>query len=327
MPVRKEIGLFGCAPWGGWGGSCGSGARKLPARGKLEQRFLLRGQFDRQFDLTQPGTFHVKASRHVRVYGEGYNDVLADIDAQNEFDIVLREPEEGELEAAYQRFVTDLRSADSGTQGIAASAVTQNPPQFLENVILSLASTPQTIGQSIDGLKHLSTPAARAKLIEIASGEDESLRQQAIPALGEIANSEDCDAMLRIAARSEQYTHAQAYIAAGRICRQKAVPALAALLPSADQQLAMAVATGLGNTASRQAVPTLIGLLISSDAFIQREAIGALFTLTHHGKQPESNDPIDASQAYSAWRSWWAMNSQTAVIYGPDQCPTTSRDR
>jgi HEAT repeat protein len=327
VPLKKEISLFGCAPWGGWAGSCGSGARKLPASSKLEQRFLLRGQFYSQFDLVQPGTYHVKASRHVRVYGKGLDDVLADIEAQNEFDVVLREPREGELEAAYQRFLPDLHSTDYETQSLAASALTQDPPQFLENVILSLAANRETANQSIDGLKHLGTAAARKKLIEISSTGDESLRQQAIPALGTIGNPEDCDAILSIAALNQQYTQAQAYIAAGRICGEKAVLPLASLLPSADEQLARAIATALGNTASRDAVSPLISLLVSPDAFVRREAIGALFTLIHHGNRPEFNDPIDASQAYSGWRSWWAMNSQTAAIYGPDQCPATSPDR
>lgn len=325
--IRKEPGLFGCAPWGGWAGSCGSGARRLPAGGTRNQRFLLRGPFDGRFDLSQAGTYHVKASRHVRVYGNGFEDVLADIDAQNDFDICLREPKEGELEAVYQRFLPDLHSTDYETKSLAALAVTQDPPRFLENVILSLADDRDTAYQSIDGLKRLGTPAARKKLIEIASTGDQSLRQQAIPPLGQIGNPEDCDAILGIAAHNQKYTRGQAYIAAGRICDDNAVLPLTSLLSSADGELTMAIATGLGNTASRDAVPPLIGLLVNPDTFVRREAIGALFTLTHRGNQAEFHDPVDPDQAYSAWRSWWAMNSRTAMIYGPDQCPSTPPDR
>ena len=96
---------------------------------------------------------------------------------------------------------------------------------------------------------------------------------------------------------------------------------LASLLPSADDQLAAAVATGLGNTASRDAIRPLISLLLSSDAFVRRQADAALFTLTHHGKPRELNDSTDPKQSYLEWRSWWAMNSQAAQIYTPDECP------
>ena len=325
--LKTEIGLYGCAAWGGVAWSCASGARNTAPGAKFEQRWLL-GQ-EESFDLSQPGVYHVKASRQVRVYGPGgFQDVIGDFDADSEFDIVIREAKEGELEAAYVPFVADLASTDYGTKGLAISAVTQNPPAFLENAILRLAAKPGTAYQSIDGLKRLGTPTARAKLIELESADDEGIRQQAIQALGQIGNSEDCDAILSTAARNKEYTQGQAYVAAGRICGEKAVPALAVLSASADQQLARAAATGLGNTGSREAVAILISVLVNSDAYVRREALGALCTLTHHGSRPEGvGDATNASQAYNEWRNWWAMNSQTATIYGPDECPATQSDQ
>lgn len=322
-PFKKEKGLSGCAPWGGWAGSCGIGARKLRAGSARQQRFLLRGPFNSQFDLSQPATYHVKASRTVSIYGNGFEDVLAREDVQSEFDISLREPRDRELEASYQRFVSDLQSTDYETKLLAVLALTQDPPLFLENVILPLADDRNTTYQSVHGLERLGTEAARKKLIEMASTGEESLRQQAIPALGRIGNSEDCDAILAIATHNHQYTQVQAYIAAGRICGEKAVWPVVSILPSADQQLAQGLAAALGNTASRDAVPPLISLLISPDAFVRREAIGALFTLTHRGSVPQFNDPVDSNKTFSEWRAWWAVNSRTAAIYGPDQCPST----
>jgi hypothetical protein len=315
-PAKKEVRLTGCAPSGGWAGSCGVGVRITPAGEQFERRFLL----DREFDFSRPGVYHVKASRRVKVYGDGFDDPIADLDAQDQFDIVLREPRGRELEDAYQPFIADLGSTDEGTKSAAASALTQNPPRFLEGVILSLAANDETVFQSVDGMERLATPAARAKLVEMSSAKDRGLRERAIAALGRIGNSEDCDAILNIAAENE-LEQTQAYVAAGRICRSGAVSVLASLLPSADDQLAAAVATGLGNTASRDAIRPLISLLLSPDAFVRREADAALFTLTHHGKPRELNDPTDPKQSYLEWRSWWAMNSQAAPIYTPDECP------
>lgn len=308
--------MTGCAPSGGSAGSCGIGVRLTPAGEIFERRFLL----DRQFDFSRAGAYHVKASRRVKVYGDGFDDVIADLDAQDQFDIVLREPKGRELEDAYQPFLADLGSTDEGTKSAAASVLTQNPPRFLEGVILSLAANGDTALQSVDGLERLATPASRAKLVEMSSAKDRGLRERAIAALGRIGNSEDCDAMLKVAAENDP-EQTQAYVAVGRVCRSGAVSVLASLLPSADDHLAAAVATGLGNTASRDAVPPLISLLLSPDAFVRREADAALFTLTHHGTPGDLNDPADPRQGYSEWHSWWSKNSRTARIYSTDECP------
>jgi hypothetical protein len=326
-PVIHEVGLLGCAPEGWTGGDCPISALQVPARGILRKRYLLNGPDDTQFDVSSAGTYHIKASKEVRIDRNGKLwDVIATIDAENEFDILLREPADGELDARFAPYVKDLTSSDLETQWLAAEAVTQNPPGFLEPVILSMADSGDDALRfaAINGLKKLASPAARAKLIELASasgsGQDEGLAQQAIPALGEIANSDDCSAILRIAARTKQYTQGEAYMAAGRICREKAVPALNGALAGADEELAQSVATALGNTGSREAVPVLIDLLTSTDESVRIEADSALFTLTHRNIEDVST-PAAAARVSSAWRSWWFGNSDSAPVYRPDECP------
>jgi len=323
-PRVHEIGLFGCAPFGGIAGDCLSGAQKIPARGILQKRFLLNARNSAQFDLSLPGTYHLTARRTVTIYGKGgFRDVIENIPAENEFDITVREPEPGELQGLYQRFVKELSSHDYQAKWLAAEALTQNPPRFLEPVILALAGSSDLSQrfQSIQGLKHLATPAARAKLMEMASGPNEGLAQRAIPALGEIANPDDCSAMLKIAARWRQYTEEQAYMAAGRICGGKAIPILIGALRRADKDLAQGLAIALGNTASRDAIPPLIGLLGSPDEWVRRDAEGALFTLTHRSMQDVST-PAAAAQVAYGWRGWWFLNASSAQIYSPDQCPS-----
>lgn len=311
---------------GGMAGDCLIGAQEVPARGTLT-KFFLNGPGGSHFDISSAGTYHIKATKTVTIDGNGgFGDVIAKVVAEDKFDILIREPADGELEGSYAGYVEELSSSDYETRAFAAQALTQDPPKFLEPVVLSLASSEDQGLRfpSINGLRHLATPAARAKLIEMASGSDESLAQQAIPALGEIANPDDCAAMLRIAGRATQYTKAESYRAAGRICGERAVPILVGLLPTADQQLAQAAATALGNTGSREAVPPLINLLASRDQWVRTEAERALFTLTHRAIQDVST-PAAAAQVSSDWRSWWLMNSDSSQIYGPDQCPATQQ--
>lgn len=326
-PVLREPSLFGCVPPGATLYDCLMGAEQVPANGILRKRFLLNGPRHVQYDIGSAGTYHLKASKQVRIDRDGELwDVMATIDAENEFEILLSEPGEGELEARFAPYIKHLNSPDVETQQLAAQAVTQNPPEFLEPVILSMADSRDDVLRfaAINGLKKLASQAARAKLIELASAsgsvDDESLAQQAIPALGEIANPEDCEAILRIAAHAKQYTQGEAYMAAGRICHEKAIPNLTSALAGPDEELAQSVATALGNTGSRDAVPLLIDLLASPDESVRIEADSALFTLTHRSIEDVSS-PALAAQVLSGWRNWWFANSQSAAIYGPDQCP------
>lgn len=329
-PIVSKVSLFGCAPPDLTAVDCLIGAQEIRAGKTLRKKFLLNEPDDTQFDVSSPGTYHLIVKKKVTIDGQGgFDDVIATIDAENEFDILVREPADGELQSRYAPYLKELSSPDIETQELAAQALTQNPPKFLEPVILSMAETRKDDVRfpSVNGLKRLATPAARAKLIDLASGsdsvEDEGLAQQAIPALGEIANPDDCSAILRIATHAKQYAQNEAYIAAGSICREKAIPTLTSVL-ARDEELTDSIATALGNTGSRGAVLPLISQLTSPDEWVRTYAESALFTLTHRTMQDVST-PAAAAQVSSDWRNWWFMNSESATIYGPDECPATSQ--
>ena len=299
------------------GGSCLIVTRQIPAGQTYQKRFLLEGPFE----LASAGTYHVRATRKQAVGSVETNVLPISVDVQSEFDITLRVPEEGELEAAYQPLLNDLASRDLMVRYLAASAVTQNPPRFAEVPILALADDRPLADLSINGLKRLATPAARAKLLQMASlSSPESTRQPAIRALGEIGNSEDCEAMLEIAGQNSNYTQAEAYIIAGRICKERAIPVLYSLIPSAGSQLLMGIVGGLENTSSRRAVPALIGLLQNPDRNIRRDAHEALATLTHRIAKYGTADEDSARKSYGQWSKWWAANGKKARIYTSDQC-------
>jgi hypothetical protein len=111
----------------------------------------------------------VRATRKQAVGSVETNALPVYVDVQSEFDITLRVPEEGELEAAYQPLLNDLPSRDWMVRYFAASAVTQNPPRFAEAAILALADDRPLADLSIDGLKRLATAAARALLNPLVS--------------------------------------------------------------------------------------------------------------------------------------------------------------
>jgi hypothetical protein len=310
----KHIGVYTCAAQA-TAGSCLGSFVEIPSGGKYLERFLLEGPFQ----IDSPSIYHIRAKREQEIRRKGTQEVLANLKAESNFDLPLRSPEDHELEAAYQPFFNDLHSKDLIVKYFAASAVTQKPPRFAEAAILVLANDEP--GPSIGGLERLATPAARAKLLEMASiSSPEYLRQASIQALGEMGNSDDCDAMLNIARQSENYTRGEAYIASAQLCKEQAVPTLLRLLPAADDQLLVYIATALENTYSRNAVPPLITLLSNPDESVRRGAEQALATLTHQRSQYGIADADSARESNRDWSTWWARNGAAANIYGPDAC-------
>lgn len=313
---RREGGSYTCTARA-VAGSCLGSMVEIPAEGKSLKRFLLEGLFQ----IDSPGIYHIRAKREQVVRSKGTEEVLANLKVESKFDLPVEAPEQDELEAAYKPFLNDLNSKDLMVKYFAASAITQNPPPFVEAAILALANDQLIPAASVGGLERLATPAARAKLLQMSStSSPEYLRQPSIQALGEIGNSDDCEAMLDIASQNENYTQGEAYIASGRLCKEQAIPTLLRLLPAADSQLLMYLATALENTLSRDAIPPLITLLSNSDEFVRRDAEEALATLTHRRSKYGIADADSARQSYEEWSNWWVGNSKAANIYGPDAC-------
>ena len=281
------------------------------------ERFLFGWPF--QVDLTWKISCSSKTSRHLLKSVKG-NDLYVGLNVTSEFDIDLRAPKPGELEAAYKPFFDELAGRD---QFLSAYAITQDPPTFTEAAILELASEPSSLTSriAIEGLQRLATPSSRAKLLELASPVSSKARQQpSIQALGMVGNPEDCQAILAIAAASKDYTQAEAYTMAGHICAERAVPTLAGMAGSLDRQLLLGVTGGLENTHSRSAGAPLIGLLQNADSITRGNVETALATLTHRKSKYGVGDQDAAKQSHTEWLQWWSVNGSTAPIYGTDQC-------
>ncbi len=325
-PPKKSPELYSCV-LGLEAISCLIGTETVPAAGVYRERFLLEGDFE----LNSPGTYHVRASRDMTLSDSDEFETDAsknpgvDLHIASEFDIDLRTPAPGELEAAYQPLLEQLDSEDLNDREVVASAVAQNPPPWLDSRLISMADDLFLGGAASEGLTRLATPAARAKLWDMAKTPSRpDGGQPAIQELGEIGNPEDCEPMLALARASKDYTQTEAYIMAGRICKEDGGGPLSSLIGSDDQQVLAGVAGGLANTSSRNAVPTLITMLLNPNQSARENAVDALEKLTHLESNFDVEDDIAALKTYEAWTRWWSLYGQTAPIFGPDNCAAPS---
>ncbi len=310
----RGVSLFGCTG-GGVAGSCGGSAKEIRPREHYRRRYLLDGPFR----LDAAGVYPIHAWHKVDIYADGTDyEIAASQEVVSEFELTFIEGSEEELASAYAPILRDLNSPDPETSWLARSAVVQNPPRFLEDVVMALAEDPQTAAASVSGLKRLATPRARAKLAKLAGqGNPEGIRQMAITALGGLGNRAYCSAMLGVAHESSEYSRFIAMRAAGYLCGEKALPLLASQLGDADYSPRFEAAYGLGNTRSRKAGPLLIPLLLDPNPEVRRAARDALATLTH--RRPK-NDGGLTQAIYLDWTNWWASNGATAPIYGIGEC-------
>ncbi len=311
---RQRVSLFGCTGEG-IAGSCGGSATELHPGEHYTRRYLLEGPF--RFDA--PGVYPIRAWHKVDIYaGETGYDIVASQEVVSEFELTLIRGSERRLASAYAPILRDLKSPDPLTSSLARSAVVQNPPRILENVVLAMAGDPQAAGFSVSGLERLATPQAKAKLAELsAPGNPEPIRQMAITALGKSGDPAYCSLMLDIAHESHDYSRFIALRATGYLCGEGALTLLTSQLANANHSQRFEAAYALGNSHSRNAMPLLIPLLLDPDPDIRRASRDSLAALTHR----RSKSDAGASQAiHRDWADWWAFHGATAPVYGVDQC-------
>jgi hypothetical protein len=311
---RQGASLFGCGV-GGFAGSCGGSAREVLPGKHYKRRYLLDGPFR----IDSPGVYPIRAWHKVDIYaGETGYQIVASQELVSEFELSFIEGSEKELASVYAPVLRDLESADPETNSLGRSAVLQDPPPFLEDLILAMAEDPQTAAASISGLQRLATVRAKAQLAELSAAHNpEYIRQMAVSALGELGDPAYCSLMLDIARESREYSRFIALRAAGYLCGEVALPLVTGLLGEADASSRFEAAYALGNTHSRDAVPTLISLLLDADANVRRAARDSLASLTH--RYPKSNDG-PARRTHDDWANWWVSNGASAAIYRIDEC-------
>jgi HEAT repeats len=311
------IDLFGCGV-GGWAGDCAGSIKELLPGQHYYHRFLLNGDFR----LDRPGRYPIRAWHKVDFYKTDTSfKVIATQDVVSNFEVTVIKGNKENLEAAYQPLLRDLHGSDDAARLLALEAVMQNPPRFLENVILAIANDPNRAGASIKGLEKLATPRAKATLAQLAGPRSpECTRQAATQALGEMGDPAYCSVMLRIAHESHKYSRFIALRAAGYLCGAKAIPLarnfLATPAPSAWAEAAYA----LGNSHSRDAIPILIPLLRNGDPNVRLAAWHALATLTHRTTTVGVRSDTAAEETYDEWVKWCKSHCPGAKVYNLGHC-------
>lgn len=120
---KKKPEPFGCGPHPILV-DCLTGAMEIPPGRNYVKRLFLNGPFV----LDSPGTYRVHAKSEENITRSGSEEVLAALHVESEFEVTLRVPKEGQLEAAYKPFFDELKSRDASIRYFAASAISQNAP-------------------------------------------------------------------------------------------------------------------------------------------------------------------------------------------------------
>jgi HEAT repeat protein len=166
------------------------------------------------------------------------------------------------------------------------------------------------------GLARLKTPAACARLAELADHPELHHQQMAIQQLGRCGDPSYMLFLFRLAERlrssaPDSATRQFAVLAAGEAGGEAAIDRLLSLhlLSSAEWETKF---YALARTGSERAVKTIIDALpYLHDGTLQYAALQSLATLTHH----ESKAKDFAAQS-EEWKQWWAK-PQRKIIYKP----------
>ena len=278
--------------------------------------------------MDAPGIYWAHVEHTANIYTLDGSAIVGSPKAVSDVEVVMRDGTDESLAEAYRPLVQQLHSQDFALKEAALAAITQNPPAFLESVLLGLADDSRTARAVIPGLKQLGTRAAKDKLAELAGPKNpESLTQPAIEALAELGDGAYCLVMLGLAERSPGYSRMIALRGAGYLCHEKAIPFVVTLLNSPDQSLRYELAYALGNTHARDAVPILFKFVTDEDENVRRAAADALTTLTHNSQKPGVENLSAAMQTRRTWITWWHVHGKHATIYGPEDCGGLSRGR
>lgn len=317
-PSAQLINLQGCSAGIGYGGSCLEQSRLVQPGETQTRRYVVKDGFS----LREPGEFHVRAHRWVQLLdpSEAYKS-LAESQTTTYLTVKVKPSDRSQVLAIYESFERASRDSDHNVAGFALDALTADPPEYLESVMISLADDKRRAYSAIRGLSRIGTESSHRKLAQVVDSSEGALQQIALSSLADAADPLFCDFMLEKMTKLKDWSQSLAIMSAGASCGQKALPRLLAL-DIQDSGRRAAIATGLGNSGSPAAVPILIDMLVDPDPFVRASADGGLFTLTHRNSAKSTSVAADARDARSDWTSYWALHSKDQHIYKAKDCPS-----
>jgi HEAT repeat protein len=289
---------------------CASLKGSLKAGETYTTKFLL----NHRFDLSSPGKYDLVVPLEPL---PGIND------RSGKLSLVLEPSTAAELRAAYQPYLDAVRSDTDPAKREALRVLADSGANFAETDLLRFSSDPrggsdlQDIAE--EGLARLKTPAACARLAELAQQPELHHQQKAIEHLAQCGDSTYMVFLFRLADQDRGLRDFTLRSAA-EVGGDAAVDRLLSLASpgSLDREKAL---YALGRTGSERAA----GFIIESLPLLQDDgsriaALQSLRTLTHYESKKK-----DFSGQAQEWQQWWAT-SQKKQIYKPRdwQVPLTT---
>ena len=273
-------------------------------------RFLL----NHRFDLSRPGKYDLAVQLGMGIDGSVHELLPGVYGGTRKLRLVLQPSSEAELRTAYQPYLDALRSDHNSARREALRVLADSGAKFAETDLLRFSSDPRS-GSDLqeiadEGLARLKTPAACARLAELADKPELHHQQKAIEQLAQCGDSNYMLFLFRLADR-DRALRGFAILGAAEVGGDAAVDRLVSLASqgSLDRENAF---YALGRTGSKRAARSIIEALPRlQDADSRLAALQSLRTLTHY----ESKKKDFEAQAQE-WKQWWAT-SQKKPIYKP----------
>lgn len=274
-----------------------------------ETKFLL----NHRFDVSKPGTYDIVVPLGTGI-GNSVHPFPGTLDGTKTLTVILQRATETVLRRAYQPYFDVLNSDAYSQKREALRVLADSGAKFAETELLRFSSDPQSGFDSQDladdGLARLRTPAACARLAELADHPELHHQQAAIQQLGQCGDPGYMLLLFRLADR-DSAVRQFAILAAGEVGGEAAVDRLLSLhlQNSAEWETKF---YGLARTGSERAARAIIDALpYLHDGTLQYAALRSLATLTHR----ESREKDFAAQSQE-WKQWWAT-SPKKMIYKP----------
>jgi len=292
---------------------------------KPGEKYIVRYLLNDLFELRKPGTYEIT------VDPPGLANSTLGNAGQTTLKLVLVPAGERELEDVYRPFIVALNSSDANEQAEAgrsllgisfADAVRVLADSRLpsaESALLRISSDPLTDnyvqGIADKGLTRLRTPAACARLGELAVHPELHQQQEAIEELGKCGDSRYAMILFQLADNADivSASRSLALSAAGELGGDWVIDRLLskASQGSLDRTAAL---YALGRTGSARAARAIVDMLPSLLGDNRTAALFSLKTLTHQESLAKDFD----AQARE-WKDWWA-GARKKEIYRPRDC-------
>ena len=272
-----------------------------------ETKFLL----NHRFDLSKPGEYTLTVPLGTGMYNSSNPHMPGDSFGTKQLSLILRSTNDAELRAAYQPYFDALKSDMSARTREAIRVLADSGAKFAETDLLRFSSDPRNgfdVQEVADeGLARLKTPAACARLAELANHPELHDQQAAVDRLGRCGDPAYMLFLFQLADR-DRTIRDFAISAAAEAGGDAAVDRIL-LHASFDREKFF---YALGRTGSERAAKTIIDALpLLHDSYSQYAALRSLTTLTHRESRKK-----DFESQVRDWEEWWA-NYRVKEIYKP----------